>query len=710
MYVIGEATGLHNFTFVNPKTNEKPIDLELTDFFGSPPKTVLTDQTVIEKFAVVKYDISKIKEYIENVLQLEAVACKDWLTSKVDRSVTGKVAWQQTCGEIQLPLNNLGVSALDYKGDKGLATSIGHAPASGLINPAYGSVLSIAEALTNIIWAPLTYDIRGISLSANWMWPCKNKGEDARLFKAVEAASKFAIDLGINIPTGKDSLSMSQKYSNEVVYSPGTVIISAVAEVSNIRKIVSPVLKEFEDSEIIYIDFSTSGFELGGSSFAQSMNFLGDNSPNVEDTQYFVNAFNTVQHLIKHDFILAGHDISAGGMITTLLEMCFSSRNLGLEVDLSSIKEGDPVRVLFSEKPGIIIQVKTAKRLHSIFKNAGIHFNVIGKVKEGRILSLKNGENHYNLNIEELRDIWFRTSYMLDKEQTNEGFADARFRNYKNQVLHSSFNHEFDGQLSRYGISADRKEKTGIKAAIIREKGVNGDREMAYSMHLAGFDVKDVHMTDLISGRETLEDINFIVFVGGFSNSDVLGSAKGWAGAFMYNPRAQEALNNFYKREDTLSLGVCNGCQLMVSLNLLHPNHDNRPKMEHNSSGKFESAFVNVEIPANNSVMLSSLAGSRLGIWVAHGEGRFHLPKYEDHYNIAMKYSYSEYPGNPNGSDFDVAALVSDNGRHLAMMPHLERTIFPWQCAHYPLEFQNNEVTPWIEAFVNANKWIAERL
>jgi len=708
IYVVGEATGEHNFTIIDKEKNEKPIDLELFDFFGNPPKKVMEDKSLPNEYAPLQYDIKNIEKYIENVLQLEAVACKDWLTNKVDRSVTGKVAMQQTAGEIQLPLNNLGVAALDYQGKKGLATSIGHAPVSALISPENGSVLSIAEALTNIIWAPLSDNLKGVSLSANWMWPCNNPGEDARLYNAVEATSNFAIDLGINIPTGKDSLSMTQKYEDGVVYAPGTVIISAAAEVENIRQIVSPAIQNNANSEILYIDFSYTPFELGGSSFAQSINFLGTDTPTVAETDYFVTAFNTVQQLIKDNLVLAGHDISAGGMITALLEMTFSRQNIGLDVDLSALAEKDLVKVLFSENPGILIQVSTDGKAKKQLRNADILFASVAKINKSGKLNIKHPAKSFALDINSLRDTWYKTSYLLDREQTKPELAKLRFENYKSQPLSFKFPEGFTGKFAQYGIDSKRKTKSGIKAAIIREKGVNGDREMAYSMHLAGFDVKDVHMTDLISGRETLEEVNLIVFVGGFSNSDVLGSAKGWAGAFLYNEKANKALKNFYARKDTLSLGVCNGCQLMVELNLLHPEHEQHPRMEHNESGKFESAYLNVEIPENNSVMLNTLAGSKLGIWVAHGEGKFNLPKEESDYNIAMKYAYPAYPANPNGSDFDTAALVSDDGRHLAMMPHLERAIFPWQCAAYPQERKNDDVTVWIEAFVNARKWIEE--
>ncbi len=707
IYVVGEATGDHQFTFEHEKGGTSPIDLKLEDMFGNPPKTIMKDTSLIRHFEELTYDVKQIARYISEVLQLEEVACKDWLTNKVDRSVTGKVAKQQCAGPLQLPLNNLGVSALDYHGIKGIATALGHAPAAAIVDPAHGSVLAIAESLTNIIWAPIEGGLKGVSLSANWMWPCKNPGEDARLYSAVKAASDFALALGINIPTGKDSLSMTQKYGNgEVVYAPGTVIISAAGEVSDIRKVVEPVLKNSPKSILLYIDFSKESFKLGGSSFAQTQNRLGNEVPSISDPAYFSKAFASIQTLISDGLLLAGHDISAGGMITTLLEMSFAQNEIGIAVDLSSFPEKDLVKALFSQNPGVIIQVDEQSAATTILKEKGITYHIIGRPAAGYKLALQHARTMIELDIAELRDDWFRTSYLLDTRQTGARLAKQRFDNYRLNSLHYKFPENFSGGFSQYGIDPKRKSPSGIKAAIIREKGVNGDREMAWMMHLAGFDVKDVHMTDLISGRETLEDISFIVFVGGFSNSDVLGSAKGWAGAFIYNPKAKEALDRFYARKDTLSLGVCNGCQVMVALGVVTPEHDQKPVMLHNASGKFESIFLNVDIQQNHSVMLKSLAGSRLGIWVAHGEGKFSLPKKESEYHIPMKFSGSNYPANPNGSDFNTASLCSADGRHLVMMPHLERSTYPWNWAHYPDERKADELTPWVEEFVNAREWI----
>lgn len=702
MYVIGEATGDMQFTFIDNKTGEKPIDLQLEDMFGNPPKTILRDTTKASAYSEVTFDSSKIAEYTKDLLQIEAVACKDYLTNKVDRSVTGKVAKQQCAGELQLPLNNLGVVAFDYQGNRGIANSLGHAPAVGMVDPAAGSVMAIAESLTNLVWAPVEGGMSGVSLSANWMWPCKNAGEDARLYKAVQAASTFALELGINIPTGKDSLSMTQKYKNgDVVYSPGTVIITAAAEVIDIKKVVEPVIKPVANSSIYYIDFGKSGFELGGSAFGQIVNKLGTKTATVTDTAYFKQAFTKLQSLILDGKILAGHDISSGGMITALLEMNFANTKGGMKIDLAGLS-GNFGNILFSENPGVIVQ--SAQELSSELN--GLSYCKIGTITNERTLHISKGNEQVVLNIDEYRDYWFKTSYLLDKFQSGEKLAKERFQNYKNNALQYSFPAQFSGKLSAYGIEKSRKTKSGIKAAIIREKGVNGDREMAWSMHLAGFDVKDVHMTDLISGRETLEDVKLIVYVGGFSNSDVLGSAKGWAGAFLYNEKAKQALDKFYARKDTMSLGVCNGCQLMVELGLITPNDEQKPKMAHNASHKFESTFLSVNVLQSPSIMLKTLENSRLGIWVAHGEGQFKFPYAENKYDIALKYSGSNYPANPNQSQFDTAGICSNDGRHLAMMPHLERAIYPWNWAYYNQSRTNDEVSPWIEAFVNAKKWI----
>nr|MCR4957620.1 phosphoribosylformylglycinamidine synthase subunit PurQ [Prevotella sp.] len=800
LYVVGETTGDAHFSFVQGD-GVKPFDLDVAQMFGHSPKTIMRDNTVERHYAPVSYSLeckvesgefataqqdqsesgqtgavanstlyslnSQLTEYLERVLQLEAVACKDWLTNKVDRSVTGKIARQQCQGELQLPLSDCGVVALDYRGRKGIATAIGHAPQAGLANPAAGSVLSVAEALTNIVWAPLADGMDSLSLSANWMWPCRSQeGEDARLYQAVQALSDFCCALHINVPTGKDSLSLTQQYPNgEKIISPGTVIVSAGGEVSDVRKVVSPVIVNDKRASLYHIDFSFCEQRLGGSAFAQSLGKVGDDVPTVENPEYFADAFMAIQQLIDKGWIMAGHDISAGGLITTLLEMCFANTRGGLHINLHDIcADGDVVKTLFAENPGVVIEVSDEHKFEfkELMEDLGVGYAKIGyPVEDSRTIELvcpQPGSNEaakesatLTFDIDRLRDIWYKTSYLLDRKQSFNGKALERFENYKHQPIEMKFPKGFTGTLAQYGLNPDRRSvgsaangsadgdmnATTPKAAIIREKGTNGEREMAYCLYLAGFDVKDVMMTDLITGRETLDEVNFIVFCGGFSNSDVLGSAKGWAGAFLYNPKAKEALDRFYAREDTLSLGICNGCQLMVELGLVNSvecrtesvefasaqqsqtdavansnlytlNSKLRPRMLHNDSHKFESNFITLQIPQNHSVMFGSLSGSKLGLWVAHGEGKFSLPEGESAYHVIAKYNYHGYPANPNGSDYDVAGICSADGRHLCMMPHLERAIFPWQNAWYPADRRNDEVTPWIEAFVNARKWVEE--
>ncbi|NJW52789.1 phosphoribosylformylglycinamidine synthase [Salinimicrobium oceani] len=703
LYAVGEVTEDRKFTFQSEKSGAKPMDLALGDMFGSSPKTVMKDRTVNRTYADVAYSPKQFHKYLEQVLQLEAVGSKDWLTNKVDRCVTGRVAKQQTAGPLQLPLNNCGVMALDFKGKEGVATSIGHSPVSALIDPVAGSRNSIAEALTNIVWAPLEKGLRSVSLSANWMWPCNNDGEDARLYEAVQGVSDFAIALGINVPTGKDSLSMKQRYEDGNVLAPGTVIISAAGHCDDIRKVVEPVLQK-NGGDIYYLNLSQDEFKLGGSSFAQIHNKVGAQAPTIKNDQQFAAAFNAVQKLIRKDLILAGHDVASGGLITSLLEMCFADVDLSASFDLSALGENDTIKLLFSENCGIILQAKNDS-IEEILEGKGIEFFKIGRVTEGKTLHIKNGDENLELDIPALRDTWSRTSFLLDQKQSGRDNAAERFKNYSKQPLHFKFPEGFTGKLPGFSGTGNKPK---IKAAIIREKGSNSEREMAYAMDLAGFDVKDVHMTDLISGRETLEDIQFIAAVGGFSNSDVLGSAKGWAGAFLYNEKAKAALDNFFAREDTLSLGVCNGCQLFIELGLLHADHEDKPRMLHNESHKFECNFTSMEIAENKSVMMHSLSGTRLGIWAAHGEGKFSFPYELERYNIIGTYGYETYPSNPNGSHYNTAMIVSDDGRHLAMMPHLERSTFPWNWAHYPKD-RSDEITPWIEAFVNARKWLEQQ-
>ena len=699
IYKVGKVTGDNKFKVFDRKNNTETIDLKIDSLFGDAPKKIISDTTKTTEYSEIKYFAENIYDYVEGVLSLESVACKDWLTNKVDRCVTGRIAQQQTVGEIQLPLSNCGVVSLDYDNYNGVATSIGHSPISGLIDPSIGSINSIGESLTNIVWAPLASGIKSISLSANWMWPCGNEGEDSRLYDAVSACSRFAIELGINIPTGKDSLSMVQKYDSMKVKSPGTVIISASGHCEDIRKVVKPVLNK-NIGDIYYIDMSFDELKLGGSSFAQTQNKIGTDAPTINDSNKFKDAFNLVQDLIRANKIKSGHDISSGGMITTLLELCFSSNKIGMDIDLTEIGCSDTVKLFFSENAGLIIQ--SDSDLNIDFSRLGISCFKIGKINKDGLLNIKNFKSDFSFNIEKYRDIWFRTSRDFDKIQTKNNKGVERFENYKEQPLNFIFPKDLNVNVN------SNNKKNEINAAVIREKGSNSEREMAYMMSLAGFNVKDIHMTDIISGREDLKDVQLLVAVGGFSNSDVLGSAKGWAGSFIHNPQAKNAITSFFEREDTISLGVCNGCQLFIELGLINKDHSDKPKMKHNDSNKFECIFSTVDIVPSPSIMLNGLEGSRLGVWSAHGEGKFDLPYSEDKYSIAAKYSYDSYPANPNGSKFNTAMLVSDDGRHLVMMPHIERSIHPHNWAFYPEE-RDDKYSPWIKVFDNSYDWLLNK-
>ena len=694
IYKVGKVIENGRFLVKSDLKNETSIDLELSDFFGNSPKTILKDTISDFSYSEPELDSKKVYSYLDDVLSLESVACKDWLTNKVDRCVTGRVALQQCTGPFQVPLNNCGVMSLDYNGKNGIATSIGHSPIISLIDPSKGSRSSIAEALTNILFVPLKDNLKSISLSANWMWPANNDSENHRLYQAVKACSEFSIDLGINIPTGKDSMSMKQKYADKDVLSPGTVIISAVGHTEEINKIIQPYLHG-EGGYIYKIDFSSDKYSLGGSALYQSQNKIGKNAPDIKDSKYFQLAFNTIQKCIKENTVYSGHDISSGGMIVTLLEMCLASDNYGLNINLS--KDDDILELLFSENHGIIIHAK--EEIEKLFSNNNIKFEKIGTVNKSNSITISNLNEKYRFDIDYYRKKWFEKSYMLDSIQSSETKALERYNSLSKNKLEFKFPKWFNGDFKP---SFNKR----VKAGVIREKGSNSEREMAYIMNKAGFEVIDIHMTDLMSGKETLDDIKFLVAVGGFSNSDVLGSAKGWAGSFIYNENARNSLKKFFSKEDTLSLGVCNGCQLFMELGLIYPELEIHPKMHHNDSKKFECQFTAVSINKNNSVMFNNFENTTLGIWAAHGEGKFVFEKKESQYNIVGKYHKSSYPANPNGSNFDAAIVSSQDGRHIAMMPHLERANYPFNWGYYPKNQKNNKISPWVYAFHNAYNWL----
>ncbi len=704
IYVVGEVTGTGQIEFVY-KSGEKPVSLPKEVLLGSSPKMVLDGETVPAGEPALQLSIKdekSFREHLLNVLSLEAVACKDWLTNKVDRCVTAKIAQQQCVGPLQLPLSGYSISALDYGSHKGIVTSLGHAPGAGLISPEAGSRLSIAEALTNLVFAPLEKGLSSLVLSANWMWPARQPGENSRLYRAVQACSEFAIQLGIAIPTGKDSMSMTMKYRDgKPVKAPGVVVITAAGATDDFTLRVTPELKPVP-STLLYISLSGSkSYRLGGGSLAQTLGALGNAAPDVGDAEYFKRGFEAIQKLVREEAIVAGHDVSSGGLITTLVEMAIVG-DTGCRI---SISESDVTGMLFAEEPAVVLQVEAAKieRALKILADAKIEAQPLGEVA-GTTFSLKTGSFTFEEELKTLRKVWFEPSFLLDQKQTAK--AGERFETISTRHLKYTFPTGFTGQPGDHGISFERTAhgKEGkARAAVIRDKGTNGDREMAFSLYAAGFEVVDVMMSDLVAGRENLENVQLVSFPGGFSNSDVLGAGKGWAGMFRYNDRAMQAIRSFMARPDTLMLGVCNGCQLVGALELLYPEHKQKLRLQRNASKKFESSFLSVEIGDTDNVFLKPLSGTRLGIWVAHGEGRFEFPEGESAYKIPMRYTASTYPENPNGSPYNAAGVSSPDGRSLIMMPHLERSIFPWNWGYYPRK--GDEISPWMLSFRSAYDW-----
>ena len=712
MYVVGEVANDGRIVFEAPD-GSRPMDLPLEVLFGSSPKLRIEDATAHPSHTGLEYSIETgqaLLEALQNVLSLEAVACKDWLTNKVDRCVTGLVAQQQCVGPLQVPLADYGIMSLEYSGANGVATAIGHAPVAGLIDPQAGAVLSVSESLTNILGAPLAGGIESIALSANWMWPARQSGEDARLYAAVQALSEFCIALGVAVPTGKDSLSMTMKYSDgQTIKAPGTVIVSAAAQTARVYDTVTPDLKHVQGSQLLYVDLSgNQANPLGGSSFAQSLGQVGHQVPQV-DAATFKRGFAAVREAVVSGKILALHDISSGGLLSACCEMAFAG-DIGIALSFQQTGR-ELIEQLFSEKPSVVLQVlsQDVAAVTAIFSAAKIPCTAVGEVK-GTQVRLHASDWGFTSSLADLRRTWFKQSFLLDSKQTKPALAKERYERFDAHPLSYTFPEGFTGNLESLGIDLLRSTPSGIRAAVIRDKGTNGEREAAISLFAAGFDVRDVTTTDLISGRETLEDVNFVVFPGGFSCSDVLGSGIGWAGAFKYNEQAQQSLRNFFKRPDTMSLGICNGCQLVVALDLVRPEHNKKMQMLHNESGKFESTFVGVRVLPTSSIMLQPLTGCELGIWVAHGEGRFSLPEGEQAYDIPLKFVSSDYPANPNGSDFNAAAVCSADGRHLVMMPHLERSMFGFNWP-YPgvADGAGNtphfEISPWILAFQAAFAW-----
>jgi phosphoribosylformylglycinamidine synthase len=729
--VIGTVTGDGYIVLYDELDNSTPETLELAKVLGDMPQKVFR---LDRKIATLKpLDLPNnitVRQALDRVLRLVSVGSKRFLTNKVDRSVTGLIARQQCAGPLQLTVSDVAVIAQSHFGLTGAAISIGEQPIKELIDPAAMARMSVGEALTNIVWA-LVSGLGDIRCSANWMWAPKLPGEGSRLYDAAVAMRDVMIEFGMAVDGGKDSLSMAAKVTNpdktnETVKSPGTLVISAYVTCPDITKTVTPDLKAPGNSKILFIDLGNGKNRLGGSALAQVYGQIGDKSPDLDDPQLLTRTFNAVQQLVSDELILAGHDRSDGGLVTTLLEMAFAG-NCGLEIDLG--KQSDAIAVLFSEELGLAVEYlqKDENKIFSILDTAAVPYQVIGKTTSYKriTISVHTAIPELQTVLDEdmplLRDIWEETSHHLDLMQRNPASIREERKNIFDRKGPSYFiPFTPTGTLDDQLCSAYKP-----KVAIIREEGSNGDREMVSAFYLAGFEPWDVTMTDLLEGRITLDRFRGVVFVGGFSYADVLDSAKGWAASIRFNKKVWNQFEKFYHRPDTFSLGVCNGCQLMALLGWVPWRGiagEFQPRFIHNKSGRFESRFLTVKILKSPSLMLKGMADSVLGIWVAHGEGLAYFPDKqmfkECEYGLApVRYVDDQstiteaYPFNPNGSPAGIAGLCSPDGRHLAMMPHPERAVLTWQWGWLPEDLRKSlEASPWLRMFQNAREWCEKKV
>ncbi|GFU05892.1 phosphoribosylformylglycinamidine synthase [Nephila pilipes] len=713
----------------NENVSRHPVDLKLSCVLGSvPPKTFYLDRQ-LSGFKKLELPANlQLQEALDRVLRLPSVASKRYLTNKVDRSVTGLIAQQQCVGPLHTPLADVAVIALSHWDTVGSATSIGEQPIKGLLNPAAGARMSVAEALTNIVFARLTC-LQDVKCSGNWMWAAKLPGEGAALYDACKAMCNVMAKLGIAIDGGKDSLSMAARVNNETVKAPGTLVISAYAPCPDVTLTVTPDLKCPDEKGILfYIDLSNGKARLGGTAFAQCFNQLGTEPPDLENPTSLKDSFNIMQKLINERKIIAGHDISDGGFIVCLLEMAFAG-NCGLNVNICST---NPLfDTLFNEELGWIIEVSEndLESVMNAFKSKNINCHSIGfscnQGKHSQIVISVNSEIVLNQPMAVLRDIWEETSFQLEKRQTNNLCVEQEKCGLKNR--------ERPAYSLSYDISSlqfcNLWKPTGPRVAVIREEGINGDREMNAALFMAGFTTFDVTMTDLLTKKVTLGKFQGVVFPGGFSYADVLGSARGWAASFLFHPEIEAEFAAFKNRPDTFSLGVCNGCQLMALLGWIGSITDEQGKntqgvtLSHNVSERFESRFVTVKITKSPSIMLKEMEETVMGVWVAHGEGQFQFRNsdvlnriksenltpliYVDDNGVPT----TEYPLNPNGSIDGIASICSTDGRHLAMMPHPERCVLPWQWAWMPEDWKSMMTTtsPWLKMFTNAYDWCCRK-
>ncbi len=713
--VLGEVTGDLRFVVHDAQDGSTPVDIELDVLLGDiPQKTFVDTHTNGPLKPVLLPRGITLRDALQQVLRLVSVGSKRFLTNKVDRAVTGLIAQQQCCGPLQLTVADVGVVAQSHFGTTGIGTAIGEQSIKMLLNPAAGARMAVGEALTNLV-AVVVEDLEQIKCSANWMWAPKLEGEGAAIRDAVKAMREAMIEIGIGVDGGKDSLSMATMVDGETVKSPRELVISLYAAVPDIRRKVTPDIKQ-PGSTLLFIDLAGGMSRLGGSALAQVYGQLGEVSADMDDPALLRRGFLAIQELIKQDLILAGHDRSDGGMITALLEMAFAG-NCGFRIDLA----GDTTifKSLFSEELGYLVECSEdrVEQICALLKNSGIEVTRLGVSTEERQIRITlNGQQMLDESMEDLRQWWEETSYQLERLQVNPHCADQEKENSYQRSgprYHLSFVPE---------VAPPERQRAGTKpkVAILRDEGSNSDREMSSAFYLAGFEVWDISMTDLLEERVRLDDFRGLAAVGGFSYADVPESAKGWAATIRFNDRLREQFDTFYQRPDTFSLGVCNGCQLFGLIGWVPwtgLEAQRQPRFIRNISGRFESRWTTVKISKSPAIMLAGMEELIFGIHVDHGEGRLHFPDETIRQQVLdgalapvvyvddQGNPTESYPFNPNGSPLGIAALCSEDGRHLAMMPHPERVFLPWQAHWLPEDLRDLQASPWLKMFCNSYDW-----
>ncbi len=714
--MLGEVTGDGRVVVHDAQDNTTPVNLELAPILTNIPQKTFDLERIHQKPEPLHlpHDLT-VGEALRQVFRLPSVGSKGYLVRKVDRSVTGLIARQQCCGPLQLPVSNVAIMAQSHFGVTGAAIAVGEQPIKSLVDVRAGVRMAVAEALTNIVWAHIS-NLSHIKCSVNWMWAAKQPGEGAALHDGAIALRDLMVALGIAADGGKDSLSMAARVGDEVIKAPGQVVVSAYASMPDVTKVVTPDIKRPGDSCLMLLDLAPGKHRLGGSALGQTYGQIGKESPDIDNPHLLKHAFLAVQSLIAEGLVLAGHDRSDGGLATTVAEMAMAG-NCGAKILLEETAEVIPQ--LFAEELGLVFEYLPANgdRICTRLRNAGVPFRSLGVTLAERRLEIGcKKEVILNVATPVLLSWWEEISDQIEALQMNPACASEQAQRHDRPgpTYHLSFDPKPTPETM---LQREKKPKV----AILREEGSNGDREMTSAFFAAGCEPWDLTMSDLLSGRASLEGFRGLVFVGGFSYADVLDSAKGWAGIIRFHDRLRAMFDAFYLRPDTFSLGVCNGCQLMALLGWVPwkgiPDA-RQPRFIRNRSERFESRWATVKIVESPSIMLREMENSALGIWVAHGEGRLYCPdpdilrqavqrKLTPCYFVDdQDKSTEEYPFNPNGSTQGITAFCSPDGRHLAIMPHPERAFLRYQWPWMPEHWKHTiKASPWLRMFQNARAW-----